>query len=94
MRFRSHQCWFPKEAETPQDYEDASAHSEKLGRAVIADGVSTAIFSRTWARLLTRTSVTTPPNTGDSEEQMREDALRLAKQSKAWAAENRARGLP
>jgi len=34
------------------------------------------------------------PNTGDSEEQMQEDALRLAKQSKAWAAENRARGLP
>jgi len=34
------------------------------------------------------------PNTGISEEQMQEDALRLAKQSKAWSAENRARGLP
>jgi hypothetical protein len=61
MRFRSHQSWFPRDAEKPLEYEDASAHSEKLGRAVIADGVSSAIFSRTWARLLTRTAVVEPP---------------------------------
>lgn len=66
MRFRSHQCWFPREVDKPRDYEDASAHSEKAGRAVIADGVSTAIFSRTWARLLTRTAVTSTPDTTDS----------------------------
>ena len=65
MRFRSHQSWFPKEVDLPNDYEDASARSEKTGRAVIADGVSSAIFSRTWARLLTRTAVATPPSVGD-----------------------------
>jgi len=62
MRFRSHQCWFPKDVDLPSDYEDASARSEKHGRAVIADGVSSAIFSRTWARLLTRSAVAEPPD--------------------------------
>lgn len=65
MRFRSHQSWFPKEIDLPNDYEDASARSEKAGRAVIADGVSSAIFSRTWARLLTRTAVANPPPVTD-----------------------------
>jgi hypothetical protein len=65
MRFRSHQSWFPKEVDLPNDYEDASARSEKTGRAVIADGVSSAIFSRTWARLLTRTAVANPPSVTD-----------------------------
>lgn len=68
MRFRSYQCWFPRDAEKPQDYEDASAHSEKWGRAVIADGVSSAIFSRIWARLLTRTAVTNPPTFASEED--------------------------
>ena len=67
MRFRSYQCWLPRDADTPRDYEDASAHSTKSGRAVIADGVSTAIFSRDWARLLTRTAVVDPPDTKSSE---------------------------
>jgi len=67
MRFRSHQCWFPRDVDTPREYEDASAHSDKAGRAVIADGVSTAIFSRDWARLLTRTAVVDPPDTTNSE---------------------------
>jgi hypothetical protein len=62
MRFRSHQCWFPKDAEFPGEYEDASARSEKHGRAIVADGVSSAIFSRTWARLLTRSVVVEPPD--------------------------------
>ena len=65
MRFRSHQSWFPREIDFPREYEDASARSEKLGRAVIADGVSTAIFSRTWAQLLTRTAVANPPPVTD-----------------------------
>ena len=68
MRFRSYQCWFPRDAEKAMDYEDASAHSEKWGRAVIADGVSSAIFSRIWARLLTRTAVTNPPTFASEED--------------------------
>jgi len=62
MRFRSHQSWFPKDEEFPGDYEDASSCSEKFGRAIVADGVSSAIFSRTWARLLTRSAVNDPPD--------------------------------
>jgi hypothetical protein len=65
MRFQSHQSWFPKEIDLPNDYEDASARSERKGRAVIADGVSSAIFSRAWARLLTRTAVGSPPPVAD-----------------------------
>lgn len=67
MRFRSHQCWLPKDVEHPGQYEDASACSEKESRVVIADGVSSAIFSRTWARLLTRTAALDPPDVTDSE---------------------------
>lgn len=67
MFIRAHQCWFPKEVESPNEYEDASACSERAGRVVIADGVSSAIFSRDWARLLTRTAVIDPPDTYDSQ---------------------------
>ena len=62
MRFRSHQCWFPRDVEFPREYEDASARSEKQGRALVADGVSSAIFSRDWARLLTRAAVVSLPD--------------------------------
>lgn len=62
MRFRSHQSWFPRDAEFPGEYEDASARSEKHGRAIVADGVSSAIFSRAWARLLTRSALAEPPD--------------------------------
>lgn len=71
MRFHSHQCWFPRDAKKPLDYEDASTRSDKWGRAVIADGVSSAIFSRIWAQLLTRTAVLNPP-TFDSNEDVAE----------------------
>lgn len=91
MRFRAFQCWFPRDPTTPRDYEDASAHSEKLGRAVIADGVSSAIFSRTWARLLTQHALMIPPRYED-------DAAFvdwLAPLQRAWASNEgvqRARG--
>ena len=83
MRFRSHQSWFPREIDFPREYEDASARSEKLGRAVIADGVSTAIFSRMWAQLLTRTAVANPPPVTD-------DAKRAANPAEVWDDERHA----
>lgn len=67
MRFVAHQCWFPKDHELPRDYEDAAACSIRESRAVIADGVSSAIFSRTWSRLLTRTAALDPPDVTDSD---------------------------
>jgi hypothetical protein len=62
MRFRAYQCWFPKDIDFPNEYEDASALSEKHGLAIVADGVSSAIFSRDWARLLTRSAVASIPD--------------------------------
>jgi hypothetical protein len=90
MRFRSHQCWFPKDADFPGDYEDASARSEKHGRAIVADGVSSAIFSRTWARLLTRSAVAEPPDLTS------EDAIQawLAPLQQEWRKGINFAGLP
>ena len=62
MRFRSHQRWFPKDVEFPREYEDAYCVSEKHGRVAVADGVSSAIFSRRWARLLVNAAVMAPPD--------------------------------
>jgi hypothetical protein len=67
MLFTFHQNWFPRDPNTPNLYEDASAVSRRHNRAVIADGVSSAIFSRSWARLLTRAAVISPPLTDDDE---------------------------
>jgi hypothetical protein len=67
VRFNVQQRWFPRDPESPGAYEDASAVSRRLGRAVIADGVSSAMMSRSWARLLTRTAVVAPPAAYDDE---------------------------
>jgi hypothetical protein len=67
MLFNTHQRWFPRDPNTPELYEDASAISRRHNRAVIADGVSSAIFSRSWARLLTRAAVVSPPLTDNDE---------------------------
>lgn len=65
MRFKVQQRWFPRDPDCPEAYEDASAVSRRLGRAVIADGVSSAMMSRSWARLLTRNAVVSPPRFDD-----------------------------
>ena len=61
MRFNAQQRWFPRDPETPLAYEDASAISGRYGRAVVADGVSSSMMSRSWARLLARTAAISPP---------------------------------
>ncbi len=58
--------WHPKDAEHPREYEDAFAIGD-CGIAAIADGVSEAIFSRQWAKILTSTTVEFPVNPDDSE---------------------------
>lgn len=65
VRFKVQQRWFPRDPDSPEAYEDASAVSRRLGRAVIADGVSSAMMSRSWARLLTRNAVVSPPKFDD-----------------------------
>lgn len=90
MRFRSHQSWFPKDEEFPGEYEDASARSEKHGRAIVADGVSSAIFSRAWARLLTRSALAEPPDF------LSEDAIQawLTPLQQKWSQGINFAGLP
>lgn len=60
MNFDSRCFWHPKDTLKPNEYEDAYQVGES-GIAAIADGVSSGMFSRTWADLLTRKAVLTPP---------------------------------
>lgn len=51
-----------KDMEFPNDYEDAFCFDGHRGLATVADGVSSAIFSRQWADLLTRSVIHMPPD--------------------------------
>ncbi|HEX7375640.1 MAG TPA: hypothetical protein VF278_00940 [Pirellulales bacterium] len=78
MRFESRTFWLPKDADETAQYQDAYALDAENGRAAIADGVSSAIFSGPWARLLTLGIVAQPPDLNDTAA------------FQAWLAENRA----
>jgi len=65
MRFRSQVFWMPKDLGYAREYEDAFEVDEARGAAAIADGVSSAIFSGLWARLLTKSAVDRPPDLQD-----------------------------
>lgn len=52
MPFESKIFWQPKDEGFAKEYEDAYAVDAMRGRAAIADGVSSAMFSGIWARLL------------------------------------------
>src|SRR5262249_47805928 len=54
--------WQPKDPGYADEYEDACAIELERGRASIADGVSSAIFSGAWARTLTGAVVADPPD--------------------------------
>src|SRR3954452_24625336 len=62
MQTESRAFCVAKDPEYESDYEDAWALDETLGRAAVADGVSSAIFSRQWAKLLTEGVVAAPPD--------------------------------
>lgn len=55
-----------KDAAFAAEYEDAYAVNLEQGRVAIADGVSSAIFSGRWARILTTQITENPPDLGDS----------------------------
>ncbi len=61
MDFRVSHLWLPKDINFDAEYEDAYAFDEAKGVIAIADGVSSAIFSRQWAKLLTDAAVNDPP---------------------------------
>lgn len=54
--------WAPKTPGYEQEYEDAANWNRGGTVAAIADGVSSAIFSRAWADILTTAVVTDPPD--------------------------------
>lgn len=62
MPFESYSLWLPKDIRTPEAYEDAFAVNEAGGIAAIGDGVSSAIYSRIWAYLLTEAIIQAPPD--------------------------------
>ncbi|HVC99313.1 MAG TPA: hypothetical protein VND64_36950 [Pirellulales bacterium] len=61
MRFLSQTFWLAKDADSPDQYQDAFELDAERGLAAIADGVSSAIFSGPWARVLTRATIDDPP---------------------------------
>ena len=66
MRFESRTFWLPKDADETAQYQDAFALDAEAGRAAIADGVSSAIFSGPWARLLALAAIADPPPLEDT----------------------------
>ncbi len=90
MSFDARCFWHAKDLASVADYEDAFDVDPNTGRAAIADGVSTAIFSRRWAQLLTGSSVANPPAWED-------DAsvnAWILEQRKAWAKSINIQTLP
>lgn len=67
MLFASRKFVLAKDPERPEECQDALEIDEARGIAAIADGVSSAIFSGQWARLLCASVVAAPPNPEDAE---------------------------
>ena len=90
MAFDARCFWYAKDLASAADYEDAFDVDPSVGRAAIADGVSTAIFSRRWAQLLTGSSVAAPPAWDD------DSAVNawILEQRKAWAKSINIHALP
>ena len=61
MSFHRRIFWFPKAIEKAESYEDAFAPGPD-GTSAVADGVSSAIYSRQWAQRLTKKAVESPPD--------------------------------
>ena len=57
--------WYPKDAGCELAYEDSYWIRHDSGRVAVADGVSSTIFSRSWANLLTRSVTACPPDIND-----------------------------
>jgi serine/threonine protein phosphatase PrpC len=65
MFFEHREFRLSKDVRRPEEYEDASAADPLRGVAAVADGVSSSLFSRAWAKLLVEAAVKDPPNIQD-----------------------------
>jgi hypothetical protein len=82
MRFESQTFWIPKDVDSPEQYQDAFGLNASRGVAAIADGVTSALFSRSWAQLVIEATVACPPNLHD----VSEFQLWLSQIQDAWLA--------
>jgi hypothetical protein len=80
VRITSRVLWMPKAVDFPDEYEDAFGVDEERGVAVVADGVSTGMFSQNWAQQLTHAITAQPPPLEDAEA----FALWLREQRRSW----------
>ncbi len=90
MRFEHRTFWLAKDAQYPDEYQDAFALAPDRGLAAIADGVSSAIFSAAWARILTEAVIAEPPRLDDGAAFVEW----LARRRAAWSQGIDARSLP
>jgi len=65
MFFQHKAFWLAKDADHPDENQDAYAVDDVRGVAAIADGVSSSLFAGSWARLLADAAVEDPPNIYD-----------------------------
>ena len=78
MRFEFRDFKLAKDAERPEENQDAFRTDADRGIAAIADGVASGIFARPWARILTRATVAEPPDPADREAFAQEDVGEIA----------------
>lgn len=67
MLFQFRTFWFPKDVDHAERYQDACQVDQGRSIAAIADGVSSTLFSRPWADLLTRAVVEYRPDVDDGQ---------------------------
>jgi hypothetical protein len=68
MHFESQVFELAKDTEHPEQNQDAWAFDGRRGVAAIADGVSSSLFARQWARILTEAAIAQPPDPDDPEQ--------------------------
>ncbi|MEQ8791752.1 MAG: protein phosphatase 2C domain-containing protein [Pirellulaceae bacterium] len=65
MFFEHRAFWLPKDVGRTEEFQDAWCVDEERGLAAIADGVSSSLFSASWAKILTKAVVDDPPYVDD-----------------------------
>lgn len=67
MPFESRIFQLAKDTEHPEEYQDAYGLDAARGIAAVADGVTSSIFARHWAAILTEATVADAPDPNDRE---------------------------
>ncbi|MHC4179775.1 MAG: hypothetical protein ACYSWU_19880 [Planctomycetota bacterium] len=67
MPFESRVFQLAKDTEYPEEYQDAYRLDAARGIAAVADGVTSSIFARRWAGILTEATVADTPDPNDEE---------------------------